>query len=368
MRNRRACWHPLKRSIYFPSSCFLFFLFWFFMPDSEIQQSIPTRNINTINRMLESNKKAHKIFDSISSITIQSTTMSKRETSTTNKINGWNGIILASWFTYQDDPQRGQKASQDIEYIWNFYTSSQFLGLNVVIFHDHLTRDFVSKYTTETISFQLIIPSKSFSTNDLRFIIYDDFLKKNPYEWILMTDASDVFFNRNPIAQISQNKENTSLFLSPDSGTFGKIDNGDGFWMINKMIECLPGRSKSWVHEWGLKIFNAGVWGGHKTVVSCILNCISNVITRQLKGRGNCNMVVVNYCIRFGNCASKTDLEIDNVKRFFVNPFREDCRNTSYSIVHNKCYDTEDSLCAIIRDGRMEFEIGERWKCPFITE
>ena len=65
-----------------------------------------------------------------------------------------------------------------------------------MIFHDHLSLDFVSKYSTDKIIFEEIVPAKSFSTNDLRFIIYQEYLKKHRYEWILMTDASDVFFNR----------------------------------------------------------------------------------------------------------------------------------------------------------------------------
>ena len=65
-----------------------------------------------------------------------------------------------------------------------------------MIFHDHLSLDFVSKYSTDKIIFEEIVPAKSFSTNDLRFIIYQEYLKKHHYEWILMTDASDVFFNR----------------------------------------------------------------------------------------------------------------------------------------------------------------------------
>ena len=105
-------------------------------------------------------------------------------------------FICAAWLTYEKDPQRGQQVSQTIDYIWNFYTSAQFLGLCVVIFHDHLPPDFISKHTTDKISFEKVKPTKSFSTNDLRFIIYKEYLEKHPYEWILMTDASDVFFNR----------------------------------------------------------------------------------------------------------------------------------------------------------------------------
>ena len=48
------------------------------------------------------------------------------------------------------------------------------------------------------------------------------------------------------------------------------------YWMRKKMIQCYPDEVNSWVHEWNLKIFNAGALGGHKRVISCMLNCITN--------------------------------------------------------------------------------------------
>ena len=122
-----------------------------------------------------------------------------------------NGVVFTSWYTYDKDPQRGKKVPETINYIWNFYMTARFLGINAVIFHDHLPPDFISKHTTDKISFEKVTPTKSFSTNDLRFIIYKEYLEKHPYEWILMTDASDVYFNSNPMDFMSQNQKNTSL-------------------------------------------------------------------------------------------------------------------------------------------------------------
>ena len=291
-------------------------------------------------------------------------TNTKSETSNLRDDTGTSSVILTSWFIYQKDPQRGKQVSHTIDYIWNFYTTAKFLKLNVVIFHDHLPLEFVSKYKTSEISFQKIVPSKSFSTNDLRFISYEDHLKKNSYAWILMTDVSDVFFNSNPLVYMSQNRNNTSLFLSPDVGTFSS-DGSGGYWMRDKMLQCYPSRVKSWIHEWRLNIFNAGVWGGYKTVVSCMLKCITNDLTRYLKGRGNCNMGTVNWCIRFGNCVSKKDIQIDNVKGLFVNPFRRDCENRNYSIIHNKCDRTEGNICAIIKYDTIEYKMNDGRGCSF---
>ena len=293
-------------------------------------------------------------------------TMPTTSMTTKNRINGnestyenqSSSVILTSWFTFQKDPQRGKQVAQTINYIWNFYTTSRFLGLRVVVFHDHLPSEFVQKYSTDKISFEKIEPTKSFSTNDLRFIIYQQFLAKHPYEWILMTDASDVYFNNNPLVQMATNPENKSLFLSPDTGTFES--NG---WMKDKMKKCYPERIKSWIHEWKLNVFNAGVWGGSKRVIQCILKCIATDLTKSVKGRGNCNMGTVNWCIRFSKCSDKKDLESNNVKTFFVNPFRKACKVRQYSIIHNKCSGTEGKLCALVQNDSITYKLNNGKSC-----
>ena len=49
------------------------------MPDSEIKQNIPTRNINNINRLIGDNKKTHKNSDTISSFAVESITVSEEK-------------------------------------------------------------------------------------------------------------------------------------------------------------------------------------------------------------------------------------------------------------------------------------------------
>ena len=260
-------------------------------------------------------------------------------------------VILASWFTYDTDPQRGIYVSKGIDYIWNFYATARYLKLNVVIFHDHLSNDFVSKYTTETILFERIVPIKSFCPNDLRFIIYKNYVEKHPtYDWILMTDASDVFFNNDPLSYMGYHKQDNLLYMSPDTGTFGSNS-----WMTATLKRCYPDRVKSWKNEWKLQIYNCGVWGGYKPVVLCLLRCIQTQFEHYLKGRGLCDMAAVNWCAHFGNCADEKDLSMDNVKSSFVNAFREQCNNSTYSIIHNKCPGTEGLIRLGVVKGTIEY-------------
>ena len=73
--------------------------------------------------------------------------------------------------------------------------------------------------------------------------------------------------------------------------------------------------------------------------MECMLKCVTDHLRNVTKGRGNCNMPVVNYCVHFGGCltGSRTRDSL-NVQqgRSFVNAFRRGCHGEQ-SIVHNKC-------------------------------
>lgn len=320
--------------------------------ETRINSTSLSTTTSTKDKLLKENEKFKNV-----SITITTNSKTIHENKHNNESTP-SSVILTSWLTYEKDPQRGKQVPQTIDYIWNFYTTCRFLGLRVVIFHDHLPPEFVKKYSTDKISFEKIEPTKSFSTNDLRFIIYQQYLTKHPYEWILMTDASDVYFNNDPMVRMASDPKEKSLFLSPDIGTFES-----NRWVKEKMKKCYPTQTKSWIHEWKLKVFNAGVWGGNKKVIQCILNCIVHDLTTIVKGRGNCNMGTVNWCIRFGKCADKKDLESNNVKDKFVNPFREDCSDTKFSIIHNKCVGTEGKVCAILKDKIIKYKLNNGKSC-----
>ena len=74
-------------------------------------------------------------------------------------------------------------------------------------------------------------------------------------------------------------------------------------------------------------------------------------------------MATVNWCIWFGGCAKKEDLAIDNVKEGFVNPFREDCENRKYTIIHNKCEETEGKICALVQDNSIKYKRNDGKRC-----
>jgi len=72
----------------------------------------------------------------------------------------------------------------------------------------------------------------------------------------------------------------------------------------------------------------------------------------------NCNMPVVNWCLNHGPC----DAQI-HPKPEFVNPWKGGCREKKYSVVHNKCADTQEGQTRvdIINDEVVLVETGVKF-------
>ena len=242
-------------------------------------------------------------------------------------------MVLTSWFTYAPDPQRYVIVPKKINYIFNLYVTATFYRVPVIVFHDSLSQTFTDQYSNTWVSFKRVTPDKSYSINDFRFIVYENFLRKHKIDFVLMIDASDVFFNENPFPYIINNKQ--KLLASHDSGTFHKKS-----WNVEN---CYGASATSWSGK-SLPMYNAGVWGGRSEIVQCVLKCISRQLMGPLRRKGNCNMPAYNWCIHYGPCNATTVLIEPSA---LINPFRKDCRSP-YSIIHNKCKTTEGKTCATI--------------------
>ena len=270
-------------------------------------------------------------------------------------------LVMTSFFTHKKDPQRGKVVTSGFQYIRNFYISLRALQINAVVFHTGIPENVIENFQTEKIHFVRIHePEASMSTNDYRFKVYMDYIQNNAIDidWILLTDASDVFFNRNPFTYMTSHQDRHALFMSPDIGTFKS--NG---WMKNKLKKCYKGVVENWKSEWHSQLHNAGVWGGNRDVMECMLKCVWDNLRHVTKGRGNCNMPAVNYCSHFGNCLIEErtlddfSIPLNPLDREkceesgkscghprFVNPFRSECYR-EHAIVHNKCGGSKAVKC-----------------------
>ena len=259
---------------------------------------------------------------------------------------------LTLWYTFNRDPQRKvQVSSESISYINNLYTTATYFGVPLVVFHDALTEEFVAKYTNEYVSFEHAIPDPSMSTNDFRFFPYLEYVKEHDFDTVLMVDASDVWFNSDPFSYIQEHE-------GPQDQLFMSYENSDFEHDSWKVPECYGDAARSWPK--GLQMYNAGVWGGKGPAIQCVLKCINNQLDGPLRGHGNCDMPAVNYCVHFGQCQSES-VPIVHKNPKFVNPMWRQCTD-SFSVIHNKCSNTQYLTTIKIEDGEVVMDIREKTK------
>ena len=109
----------------------------------------------------------------------------------------------------------GRVKQNDISYIGGFYESVKNLNLQVRIFYDNLTPEFVVKYTTPGIQF-IYVEDSPYSYNDGRFFYYRNYLENNKFDSVFMTDSSDVTVVKDP-SQILQDFPEMDYFICKDS-------------------------------------------------------------------------------------------------------------------------------------------------------
>lgn len=197
-----------------------------------------------------------------------------------------NDYIFTSWFSGdngfpQHDHTERCKAN-DFSLIERFYKSVNINKINTLIFHNQLSKKFVSKYQNKYIKFIPREVKYRKSYNDERFFIYRDFIIQKDLNCknIFMTDCFDVTIHKNPFELI--NKE-YDIYVGEDTSK-GMV------WIKEKMNKCKLNTSKL------KKPYNAGIIGGEKETIleflkeytELMLMCPENI---------NSNMAVLNYII-----------------------------------------------------------------------
>ena len=266
-------------------------------------------------------------------------------------VNESRYTVLTSWFAYKKDPQRGEIVdTTTIEYIYNLYTTSTFLHIPVVVFHDSsLSTRLVTTYQNSWVTFKEVPPSATMSTNDYRFVVYADYLRTHAFDYVLFVDASDVFFNSNPFDLMRESQGTRDLFMSNDRGDFNRRS-----WQAQR---CFKGKPTNWYQK--NKLLNAGMWGGSQKASRCILRCIERHLKIVFKRRYNCNMPALNWCAHFGGCAGLKESPLPTT---MYNPFRKRC-DEPFAVVHNKCPKTERKICLVAHGEKMA-KVPKIDRCP----
>lgn len=261
---------------------------------------------------------------------LQKTTMLKSQFDFRTK-----SVVLTSYFTFADDPQRHERVKPSFDYLANFWNTAHHHSLEVVIVHDGLPKQFVRQHSTSKIRFHQVRVSKNWSTNDYRFHSYLQLGNLKKYDYTLISDISDVFYNSDPFLYMSA-RPNSRFFPSLDSGKFHRHA-----WRVK---DCYGNEAASWDQQ--KVMYNAGVWGGRNNEVVCIIDCIVRELERVLMKHNhsyNCNMPTFNWCVHNSRCLKATTVHTDGL----VNPFRKQCHEP-YPVIHNKCADTEGVVCVAL--------------------
>jgi len=138
----------------------------------------------------------------------------------------FDNVVLSCYFCGKRDPihhfelKDEKQESDNYNYIKPLYDSCKEKDLHLVIFYDILSDKFIEKYSTDKIIFRKTLLLSDLSINDERFIIYYEYLLKNPYKNVLTSDISDVYINKNPFDLID------NYFIKSD---FAQIINSYGF-------------------------------------------------------------------------------------------------------------------------------------------
>ena len=180
-------------------------------------------------------------------------------------------VILTSYFTSSPDFQRNKSMSPDrSRYMLDWLVSVRDLGLSAVVFHDELDPAFQQRVSQfhSGISFRHVAPPLNRTTNDARFYTYLSYLLRHPHlNHVLMTDISDIRFQRNPFELMCFLGD--YLYIGTDIDIFPNM--ATQRWIVERLEMCFGSHA---LQHSPLKpfmsqetIFNAGVIGGTRHMV-----------------------------------------------------------------------------------------------------
>ena len=210
-------------------------------------------------------------------------------------------VIFTSYFTSNADPQRAKRRKANrFQYMKDWYDSVHETNLSAVVFHDDLDTTFVSKLTSNRVAFHRVPSLAGRSTNDARFYAWYDYLLDNPdVDRVLLTDISDVTFQKNPFDFMNVlNDDERRLFVGQDIDLFPNMETMG--WVMKRLRQCYGDASVESGEIASVKrlhlVYNAGVIGGSRRVVLPFLERVTRALDHTPPSL-NCNMPAVNYVI-----------------------------------------------------------------------
>jgi len=212
--------------------------------------------------------------------------------------------ILTSYFSKKKHPNSPQDnyvvgrnadgcvSNNEINYIKPWYELADKLKLNGFVFHDNLSDEFVEQYTTDKIKF-IRVEDSQYSNLDYRWICYEKFLEDNFYDYIFLTDCSDVSIVQNPLNLFLEFQE-IDYFVCNDSIKLNQFPYLEFHQKCN--LENLVWFMINHEH---LELINMGVIGADYQNIKLFLNSYNT--EREKIGRpefGHADMFLGQYIFR----------------------------------------------------------------------
>lgn len=215
----------------------------------------------------------------------------------------YDSVILTCYMTSKPDPQRNIfQENNSYEYIKPWYESMKMANIHGIIFYDKLSKEFIDKYQTDKIIFKKC-KLGLYSINDERFIIYYQYLLKNPYKYVSMTDVSDVTVNNDPANLMRDPAYENKLFVGTNVIGMGALKRTP-MWFDRRAWKIDPINLK--LKESGydtvgyqkntIQIYSAGLIGGSYNNSMWLLSKMIEIMLIIDSVKNN-NMIILNYII-----------------------------------------------------------------------
>lgn len=221
-------------------------------------------------------------------------------------INIPRGLAIICAFNYMKDPQRHIEVKGSYKYIKSWYESIQkYPAMDGLVFETMFNESFRETYETEQVQFYHIDPTThpSFegeglrrTPNDQRFIALDWYLRNgfaDEYDYVLITDGSDVTFHRNPFVLMdSTDRAVDDSVVYVQSETYSSENTLR--WMTKRWKKCLN-------QDYPLKaskFYNCGILGGAVEEMKHLLSHITKLLLEKTPLNEYCDMVVVQHAVQ----------------------------------------------------------------------
>ena len=164
-------------------------------------------------------------------------------------------IILTSYFNTLPDKQRGKHwRGNDISVLRKLYDSVRRLNMTMKVFHDHLNKNFITKYSDHGVSFKSYLPEGDVLS--ARWGCFYDYIEQTNFDKYLCLDCGDTEIFKDPFPLID------GLVIGSEPYKIGSFP-----WLDSKLMKVY-GK----ILYPGEQVLNCGILGGKRDILLKVLD------------------------------------------------------------------------------------------------